>query len=55
MESMGIVEEWTKSILKDNTRKHHLRSLRYFAEYMGEDPETLLKLRKQQYGESKYF
>jgi len=55
VECMGIVEEWSKSILKENTRKHHLRSLRYFAEYLGEDAETLLKLRKEQYGKSKYF
>jgi len=52
---MGILEEWNKSILRENTRKHHLRSLRYFAEFMGEDPETLLKLRREQFGKSKYL
>ncbi len=28
---MGIVEEWSESIPKEDTRKHHLRSLRYVA------------------------
>ena len=55
MECMGIVEEWTKSIMKENTRKHHLRSLRYFEEFLGEDAETLLKLRREQFGKSKYL
>ena len=55
MERMGIVEEWTKSLPSENTKEHHLRGLRYFNEFMGQDAETLLKLRRKQYGNSKQF
>lgn len=52
---MGIVEEWEKSLPSENTKQHHRRGLKYFVQFMGEDPETLLKLRKEEYGESKRF
>jgi len=52
---MGILEEWEKSIVAKNTKRLYERSLRYFSEYMKADPETLLKLRKKQYGKKKFF
>jgi len=53
MEIMGIVEEWSRSILAENTRQHHQRSLRFFSEFIGASPEDILKARKER--NDKYF
>lgn len=53
MERMGILEEWLKSIVAENTKKHHKRALSRFVEFMKESPETLLEERRAQFGKSK--
>jgi len=55
MEPMSLVEEWSKSFLSENTRLHHERGLRYYTEYMEENIETLLKLRKEQNSQNNIF
>lgn len=55
MELMGVVEEWMKSIIALNTRKHHQRGLKLFAEFLGRSAEEILEERKQTFGKSKYY
>lgn len=53
MECMGIVEEWLKGIVAENTRKHHKRALKRFIEFMGMSPEAILEARRTQFGKSR--
>jgi site-specific recombinase XerD len=46
MDNMPIKDEWLASILKEGTKRHHERGLRYFLEYMKKSPEELIELRK---------
>ena len=46
MDGMTIEEEWLASILKDGTKRHHERGLRYFTEYMQNTPERIIELRE---------
>ena len=55
MELMGVVEEWMKSIIALNTRKHHQRELKLFAEFLGRSAEEILEERRQTFGKSKYY
>jgi len=47
MECVGVLEEWLRSIVALDTKKHHKRGLNLFSEFMKKDPETLLKERRE--------
>jgi len=53
MKRMGILEEWLKSIVAENTRKHHKRALKRFIEFIGMRPEAILEARRTQFGKSR--
>jgi site-specific recombinase XerD len=48
MDGMTIEEEWMASILKEGTRAHHKRGLRYFTEYMGMSAEEITQVRQKE-------
>ena len=45
-EDMGKKEEWLTSFLKESTRKHNERSLRYFEEFSGLSPDQMIEARR---------
>lgn len=48
MDGMTEEEEWLASILKNTTRMHHEKSLKYFTEYMKKNPKEILELRRKE-------
>jgi integrase len=45
-EDMGKKEEWLTSFLRESTRKHNERSLRYFEEFSGLNPDQMIETRR---------
>jgi len=48
MEDMNKEEEWLASLLKENTKLHHMKSMEYFKEFTKISPEDMLDLRRRE-------
>jgi integrase len=48
MEDMNKEEEWLASLLKENTKLHHTKSMQYFKEFTKLSPEKMLDLRRKE-------
>jgi len=48
MEDVNKEEEWLASLLKENTKLHHKKSMEYFKEFTKISPEEMLDLRRKE-------
>ena len=49
MDNMTLEEEWLESLMSENTKDHHERSLKYFKEFLGNvETEQLVEMKKEE-------